>query len=142
MSSTFNNYDRLRNSWAKMHIRCTDKNYHAYNRYGGRGIVVCERWKDFNTFRADMEATWYPGATLDRINNDGNYEPANCRWLPKEQNSRSRVWTPDVMLEMLRLSEQRLPQRLIAQQYNTVQSTVSQLIAIARKGPPWETLTR
>lgn len=142
MPRPFTNYDRLRNSWTKMHIRCTDPNYHSYKNYGGRGIKVCERWKSFANWREDLEDTWQPGLTLERIDNDGDYCPENCCWKPKSENSRKPVWTPDVMLEMLELYKQRLPQHIIAAQYGTQQSTVSQLIAIAKKGPPWGNLTR
>lgn len=74
-------------AWLGMHARCTNPNYYRFDRYGGRGIVVCERWNDFDAFYRDMGKR-PKGHSLDRVNNDGNYEPSNCRWAtPKEQAS-------------------------------------------------------
>ena len=77
-------------SWQHMKKRCLDPSWHNYRRYGGRGITICDRWlgrQGFVNFLADLGEK-PPDTSLDRINNDGNYEPSNCRWAtPKEQNN-------------------------------------------------------
>lgn len=79
-------------SWQSMKGRCTNKRLKEYRRYGGRGISVCDRWKEsFENFLEDMGQKPSPTHSLDRINNNGNYEPGNCRWAtPKEQSNNTR----------------------------------------------------
>lgn len=79
---------RLYNVWMCMILRCEDKSRHFYERYGGRGISVCTEWHDFKEFVAWSYANGYEdGLSIDRIDNDGNYCPQNCRWVPWEQQS-------------------------------------------------------
>ena len=70
--------------------RCTNERAANFKYYGGRGIRVCQQWRDsFEAFLADMGER-PEGKTLDRINNDGNYEPGNCRWATWSEQRRNR----------------------------------------------------
>ena len=76
--------------WADMIARCLRPTHHAFDRYGGRGITVWPSWRaDFWTFVADMGPR-PDGMSLDRIDNDGPYEPGNCRWATASQQMKNR----------------------------------------------------
>lgn len=78
-------------TWSAMHTRCYNPKSKAFADYGGRGIVICDRWRNsFIDFLADMGMRPSPRHSIDRINNDGNYEPLNCRWATKEQQDANR----------------------------------------------------
>lgn len=76
-------------SWSAMIQRCTNRNRADYADYGGRGIAVCDRWRSFVYFLADMGERPV-GMTLDRIDVNAGYEPSNCRWADKEMQRRNR----------------------------------------------------
>ena len=77
-------------TWTHMKERCYNPKILSYKYYGGRGITVCERWRDsFIAFLEDMGERPFPKAEIDRIDNDGNYEPINCRWTTRTENRRN-----------------------------------------------------
>ena len=80
---------RTYTTWDNMTQRCTNPKRQEYKYYGGRGITVCDRWKDFRNFYADMGER-PEHRSLDRINYDGNYEPSNCRWATVEEQLANR----------------------------------------------------
>lgn len=84
----------LYHSWQSMKQRCTNKKHPKYPRYGGRGIKVCKSWMNIEVFyNWAIKHGWKEGYTIDRINNDGNYSPRNCRWITMSENSRKKRTT-------------------------------------------------
>lgn len=72
-------------AWASMHQRCNNPKNKRYEGWGGRGITVCDRWTSFECFLSDMGCRPSDEYSLDRINNDGNYEPSNCKWSTRSE---------------------------------------------------------
>jgi hypothetical protein len=80
-------------AWKSMRKRCLNPNHKAYYNYGGRGITICDEWKNYPQFLVDMGRKPSSHHSLDRINNNGNYEPNNCRWatrITQRNNQRKR----------------------------------------------------
>lgn len=98
-------------AWASMIQRCTNPNSRAWSRYGGRGIKVCDRWREsFDAFVDDLGPRPGPYASIDRIDNEGHYEPDNCRWATEKQQQRNkrdnlRITVGDETLTLVEWSE-------------------------------------
>lgn len=82
---------RLLKLWHSMRARCENERNISYEYYGARGIKVCEQWNSFDNFyRWALESEYKPGLQIDRVLNNGNYEPSNCRWVTPSENSMNR----------------------------------------------------
>jgi hypothetical protein len=82
-------HSRVYNVWCNMKARCSNKQHPAYQNYGGRGIGVASEWQSFENFLQDVGEPPSPKHTLDRINNNGHYEPGNVRWTSRAVQSRN-----------------------------------------------------
>ena len=137
-------------SWSHMLQRCENPKSDFFSYYGGRGITVCERWHVFENFLHDMGKR-PDGLTLERINNDGNYEPSNCKWASRsdqiknrrrrkiesfprgETHHQAKLNSDQVNQIRLRKSED---QRSLAKEFKVSQATISYIIL----GKTWKSL--
>lgn len=85
-------HSRIYRTWTNMKARCYERKLSGYKDYGGRGITVCDEWKNnFMAFYNWAMANWYKdNLTIDRINVNGNYEPSNCRWATQAEQNRNK----------------------------------------------------
>jgi len=117
------------NSWEAMKKRCNNPNTSNYHRYGGRGITVCKRWNKFENFLKDMGKR-PTEKTLDRINNDGNYEPSNCKWSTISEQSSNRIKTrkwsklKNEEVWLIKKLLGKISQRQIAKMFKVSQRTI------------------
>lgn len=133
-------------AWRDMLRRCTKPSSADWARYGGRGITVCARWHRFENFFADMGSR-PERLTLDRINNEGNYEPGNCRWATREQQTLNRPTyrgerhpnaklTAADVLSIRRMARSGVTYRSIASAFGVSHANVGYVV----RGEAWQSL--
>lgn len=124
-------------TWASMKDRCYQPSSDSWSRYGGRGIRVCERWlSSFENFLADVGARPSPKHSIDRINNDGHYEPGNVRWSTVSEQARNRSstrLTTDDVEQIRALIAHGATLASIAERFNVHNVTVSDI----KNGRTW-----
>lgn len=117
---------RIHHIWRGMIARCTNPRHRAYAYYGGRGIGICEKWRDsFLAFYHDMGDPPTEKHEIDRINPNGNYEPGNCRWVTRTENARCTRKAKLNMDQARAIRESTLPQRALAAIYGVAPSTIT-----------------
>jgi hypothetical protein len=125
-------------AWMNMRNRCSNPKDPRFRDYGGRGIVVCERWNDFTAFAQDVGSPPGQGYTLDRIDNDGNYEPGNVRWADQQtqvRNQRRTKTTPEIAAQMRAMYQpRRITQQHLADMFDCDRSMVGYIV----RGVNWK----
>lgn len=126
----------LHKLWFKIKERCLNPNVKSYRNYGGRGIKICDRWLVFENFYNDMISGYEKGLEIDRIDNEGNYEPSNCRWVTHRQNTQNTRKTKLSLDIVKEIRESGLPTSYFVKKYNTSRSVVNN----AKRGKTWANL--
>ena len=112
-----------------MRDRCTNKSNSSYSRYGGRGITVCDRWKEcFENFYEDMGHSWVQGLTLERLDNNLGYSLENCKWASRKEQARNRNSN-----RIINTAHGRMTVAEASEKYNIKQRTISMRIAYGWK---------
>lgn len=109
--------------------RCNVPKCNVYKHYGGRGIKFL--WPSFEAFKEDMGSSWFEGATLDRIDNNGHYCKENCRWVTQaeqKRNTRRNVYDRESVREIRRLAKEGMKQADIAKQFGDTQGNISNIV--------------
>lgn len=130
--------ERLYNIWAAIKRRCYNPNVDAYKYYGGKGVVMCDEWKNYKNFKAWALGNGYQsGLTIDRIDSNGNYCPDNCQWITFSENrARAKRIPADIeekAIEMLKLGK---PNKFVIQELGISSPTVNRIktkLGLARK---------
>ena len=128
----YKKHKRLYQVWAGIKARCYNKNHKSYKNYGGRGIFLCDEWLSFERFLGWSTATGYRhGLTIDRINNDKGYSPANCQWSTvsnQNRNRRSTILTQKLVDEIRsKYKSGKVTQKELAAEYGVSRSHVSNI---------------
>lgn len=116
------------NSWQNMKARCLRPSHPKYHRYGGRGIDICSEWLTIEGFSSwALNNGWREGLTIDRIDNNRNYEPKNCRWVSLSANSRKKSTTKITLQDAENIRKRALKGECeyeLAKEYGVVHGTV------------------
>jgi hypothetical protein len=124
----------LYHTWYNMHNRCNDPRSPHWRRYGGRGITVCKRWSDFDTFVADMGPKPTPEHSIDRKDNDKGYSPGNCRWATRLEQARNTSTVKLTVEKVAAIKASTEPASVLAARYGCSRATVHSV----RQGKSWE----
>lgn len=131
---------KIYHTWRSMLTRCLNPEHASYSRYGGRGIQVCDEWqKSFLAFSRDMGEPPGPQYQIDRIDNDGNYDPGNCRWVLSIENVRKRSSTKvnaEIVRKIKFLKNQGTLHKEIARRFGISRSNVEHIL----HGRTWKDL--
>lgn len=124
--------------WSDMKTRCLNKNYRLFKDYGGRGIAICERWLRFEGFRDDLLRKYNrhvkmfgeKNTSIERINNDGNYDPKNVRWATRvEQNRNKRMFKlTRKKVAIIRRIYKRGNGRILAKEFGVSPAVISEVV--------------
>lgn len=126
---------RIYSIWSDMKKRCDYSKHKHYDKYGGRGITYCERWKDFSNFHEDMHETYQEHLTIDRIDFNGNYEKDNCRWVTMDVQ-----WNNTRKCVFIEINGEVDTVKNMCRKYNAKYDRVVRYIKLGRD--PWEMIQK